>query len=248
VKFFKYQPCAPYSLENLRARKIWFSPPIEFNDPFDCALQVVKGDWDDVDVDRGLLWVRKHVRLDPADDQLLDDPTSQPQLREMVRELLSRSLDDEIERNLNQRGVACFAEEGDSLLMWSHYANGHRGFCLEFDSPGFRPDLRPVRYCADVPALNPLDFLEGTGAKESLVEAMMLSKAQCWEYEREWRILAAEGRWAFEYRPTDLTCVYLGAAMPAADVDTVHTALAGSPARVVRMQRQTRRFALERNE
>lgn len=29
--------------------------------------------------------------------------------------------------------IACFSEIGDSSLMWGHYANCHKGFCLEYD-------------------------------------------------------------------------------------------------------------------
>lgn len=29
--------------------------------------------------------------------------------------------------------IACFGSESDNLLMWSHYADGLRGFCLVFD-------------------------------------------------------------------------------------------------------------------
>ena len=33
----------------------------------------------------------------------------------------------------SRRYIACFCEENDSSLMWGHYANGHRGLCLEYD-------------------------------------------------------------------------------------------------------------------
>jgi hypothetical protein len=29
--------------------------------------------------------------------------------------------------------ISCFSETGDNLLMWAHYADGLRGFCVEFD-------------------------------------------------------------------------------------------------------------------
>lgn len=29
--------------------------------------------------------------------------------------------------------ISCFSERKDSLLMWSHYANSHKGFCVEYD-------------------------------------------------------------------------------------------------------------------
>ncbi|ROT94445.1 DUF2971 domain-containing protein [Histidinibacterium lentulum] len=29
--------------------------------------------------------------------------------------------------------IACFGSQRDNLLMWSHYADGLRGFCIVFD-------------------------------------------------------------------------------------------------------------------
>jgi hypothetical protein len=38
-----------------------------------------------------------------------------------------------IETFLNNSHVASFAEEGNSFLMWSHYADSHQGICMEFE-------------------------------------------------------------------------------------------------------------------
>jgi len=41
---------------------------------------------------------------------------------------------DSICRNvLGNSAVACFSEINDDFLMWSHYASGHSGVCLEFE-------------------------------------------------------------------------------------------------------------------
>lgn len=40
----------------------------------------------------------------------------------------------------SQRHIACFSESNDSSLMWGHYADGHKGFCLEYD---FKSVIKP---------------------------------------------------------------------------------------------------------
>lgn len=51
-----------------------------------------------------------------------------------------------------QKQMACFSEKNDSTLMWGHYADGHRGFCLEYD---FRPILKECsRNCMDIRGCN----------------------------------------------------------------------------------------------
>lgn len=52
----------------------------------------------------------------------------------------------------SQRHIACFSEYNDSSLMWGHYANGHHGFCLEYD---FKSILKPCQQgCTDIKGCN----------------------------------------------------------------------------------------------
>jgi hypothetical protein len=47
-----------------------------------------------------------------------------------------------------QQYVACFTEERDATLMWGHYAEEHKGFCVEYD---FAADLkRCTKPCKDI--------------------------------------------------------------------------------------------------
>jgi Protein of unknown function (DUF2971). len=54
-----------------------------------------------------------------------------------------------IERNLKKAQsdilISCFSKRNDSILMWSHYADSHRGVCLEFPEPA-DSEFRTVRY------------------------------------------------------------------------------------------------------
>ena len=52
----------------------------------------------------------------------------------------------------SQRHIVCLSECNDSMLMWGHYANGHRGFCIEYD---FKSILRSCQMnCSDIKACN----------------------------------------------------------------------------------------------
>lgn len=52
----------------------------------------------------------------------------------------------------SQRHIVCLSECNDSTLMWGHYANGHRGFCIEYD---FKSILKPCQMnCSDIKACN----------------------------------------------------------------------------------------------
>lgn len=81
-------------------------------------------------------------------------------------------------------GVCCFSRTNSSILMWAHYANSHKGFCIEFHSgnaTGFNP--LDVNYTDTSHKLN---FHINT---EDSIFNMIFTKSLDWQYERELRIL-----------------------------------------------------------
>lgn len=99
--------------------------------------------------------------------------------------------------------IACFSEDVKSILMWSHYADSHKGFALEYDfrttqsMPLERGALYPVvysdeRYDASVYITWQFMHVLGFHSKNPDITAfskVALHKSRVWEYEREWRII-----------------------------------------------------------
>lgn len=93
--------------------------------------------------------------------------------------------EEDLKEALNIRGICCFSRNKDSILMWSHYANSHKGFCIEFyennDSLKFNPiDINYVE-----------QFEKPNFIKNPLVSInhLIYTKAIDWEYENELRLL-----------------------------------------------------------
>ncbi len=75
-------------------------------------------------------------------------------------------------------GLICFCKHWHNPLLWSHYADKHRGMCLGFDVDD--RGLRAVNYVEERSNLKmPL-------TKESTDE-LLFSKYRDWQYEEEWR-------------------------------------------------------------
>ncbi|MBO6169086.1 MAG: WbuC family cupin fold metalloprotein [Bacteroidales bacterium] len=127
---------------------------------------------------------------------------------------------------------ACFCESVDNMLMWSHYADSHRGFALEYDfrqtlsSPIENTILLPVVYSEDrldVSAYMMWAFLWVHGNRVSNPDTMAhikvaLNKSISWAYEKEWRMINSLPRnpfdqtsTAIEYKPV---AIYYGSKMP----------------------------------
>ncbi|HMG04852.1 MAG TPA: DUF2971 domain-containing protein [Chthoniobacterales bacterium] len=89
-------------------------------------------------------------------------------------------------------GVLCLTSNPDSAVMWSHYADQHRGIVVEFDSswPLFAAGkgLRPVDYVRERPRWDEA-AAEGSEAEKAQFDAVIFHKNKEWSYESESRQL-----------------------------------------------------------
>lgn len=88
--------------------------------------------------------------------------------------------------------AACFSETNDNILMWSHYAQFHKGICIEYDFSNidYRSrsllTLSPIKYSNELfdmnkyPKRSPVDK----------IQLATLSKYDSWKYEKEWRLIS----------------------------------------------------------
>jgi hypothetical protein len=83
------------------------------------------------------------------------------------------------------KGVLCFSTSWHSPLMWSHYADKHRGVCLGFDVPDEM--FHPVRYDAERLAASLERWIVQGLDTEVLMERLLFTKFHDWKYEREVR-------------------------------------------------------------
>lgn len=97
--------------------------------------------------------------------------------------------------------VLCLCGNVDSILMWSHYADQHRGIVLGFDSAAFEKGLKrplePVVYRDGPPQLiDPYAWIRAIVCGSPQPELTtgrdrewVLTKHSSWTYEREWRFV-----------------------------------------------------------
>jgi len=89
---------------------------------------------------------------------------------------------------LDRLGIYCVSESCDSELLWAHYADGHRGIAIEYDSNvGLFLAAQRVTYTDQERIINRL-----VDDGSALFEKSVLIKREAWRYECEWRVVA---RW-----------------------------------------------------
>jgi hypothetical protein len=241
VRLYKYQPVNARTLENLKMRKLWFSAPSAFNDPFDCSVDWVLKDADDDDVQRAWAYARSQADLTPGlEAKLATDGNPNDAFRRLLNRSAAQVLTQpQLVARIKQTGVACFSAKNDDLLMWAHYADGHRGFCMEFDASGepFSKALPVVYRDAMPPPVNVLDVLDGKHTGSDIHEVMFRTKYECWQYEEEWRVLHAKAGTERTYSHDLLTGVYFGLAMPSGQKDMIGQLLHDSEVQLYEMNR-----------
>jgi len=109
-------------------------------------------------------------------------------------ELLGADVGDPtIRKNLNAAraaidkrvGLLCFSRQWGNPVLWSHYGERHRGLCLGFEVDD--ATIQPVTYSTKRFALQP-DPLKPNGAPDQeLVQKLMFTKYDHWQYEAELR-------------------------------------------------------------
>jgi hypothetical protein len=240
-KLYKYQPYNVQTLDNLKNRRLWFSKASRFNDPFDCSIPFSLGEISADDYDTLYALFRSAAPdKKKADSKYLSKGKPNDLLKKEVAEGV-RKASTVVEAH--QRGVACFAERLDDILMWSHYGDGHRGFCLEFDTK-FDPfqKAHQVIYSDSYPVLNPADVL--LRRTHDAAVQLLTRKSSHWCYEREWRVIHKEGDKEYGVDVSALTGIYFGCAMPFVHKEVIALILAKSPTRLYEMKQSSKGFAV----
>jgi len=236
-KLYKYRGANEYAINNLKNDEFVCSKPIDFNDPFDSLLyfdikRIEQYIEDGIRNHNGLLGQFKLLKSKFLEENMplkrLD-----PQIRKIVllseNEINNYFQSAEFEQNLRNLKkdckdalcsmvkslqqhsyIGCFTEINDCPLMWGHYADSHKGFCLEYDLSSnpfchenfsFNADchkhLFPVlysreRYCAEEFAMQQVNRI--MGKHQPLSDVLFWFKAYTnkainWGYEKEWRVI-----------------------------------------------------------
>lgn len=117
--------------------------------------------------------------------------------------------------------IGCLCTDYKNRLMWSHYADSHKGFCIEYDYSQVDEETlnklpMPIVYSLKRPLLPWKAMFDKS--PENIQEACnllmlgLLTKDSAWEYENEWRILINSSDDAELVMPR-ISCIYLGASI-----------------------------------
>jgi hypothetical protein len=152
------------------------------------------------------------------------------------------------ETNANY-GLFSLSEVSDHALMWSHYADSHKGICLQLMLHTAHPPYQ-VSYSNARPQFLYQDVKESTRDYERFARTVMstlTTKAAYWAYEKEWRCIQTDGPGERPMYEMDLTGIIFGCRTSDQDMETVREWVesAGPPCRFYRAKQREGGFALD---
>ena len=171
---YKYRPLNENTKKIITNNELYFSNPSDFNDPYDCNIPM-----------NDTILIKDLERIKNSKDNNLKDiaeiiklPTLEPEyIKTMLR------------NNMNKIGICCFSTLFDSILMWSHYAEYHKGICLKFDilkDPEFFINTLTVHYSSIMP------YFDFFSRNNRIFEELLQTKFADWSYESEVRIFKSK--------------------------------------------------------
>lgn len=204
-----------YGLSNLENDLIHFQSPLKFNDPYDSNFSINIEKTIVVSLLFKIFIGFVHLVFFWSKDRRKYVDGFRFTL-ENQKQVFNRWLPDIFRENTF---ITCFAENNDSLLMWSHYSGNHKGFCIGYDISSLsKNDLRsiflyPVYYVKKVTDLTKSIFFKKQNLNVFKFILAALTKSQEWRYEKEWRIIFANGQLDNEdvFPAPAVEAVYLGA-------------------------------------
>ena len=248
MELYKFREFNTNNLTALANKQLWFSNQSDFNDPFEGVHikdhQIPQSVLDTF-VCKSKEAVGKEKFTEMLDEMgLKEGEFTNDQLFQKIAEHDLQIITDIIHKSK----IACLSlsepdnDPIDNNLMWSHYADGLRGFCLVFDGDFLQQDfysssntMRPIKiqYQNTPNTLKLFDFvksksvldIDGDINFEQSITETIATKSTDWEYENELRILSLDTSNFHNYSGQSLKEIVIGEKMPEAQrkllLDTV---------------------------
>jgi hypothetical protein len=184
-RLYHYERFCPGRLENiLRNKEIHCSDPAKLNDPWDCrvSFDCTPMPRDPIEREQMLDFYRTGLPPETLNRPFEDQIRNNDEAHKRAVEQFSATLTEQ----LQQRRIYCLTPYPLCTLMWSHYGGEHTGICLEFHIGNLLfLKAHGVQYREQYPSF------ELSRMNTPDVMGIMLTKAKCWEYEQEFRLIGS---------------------------------------------------------
>lgn len=219
TRLYKYRSFDSLSLRLLCESESWYSCPSAFNDPLESLPEPI----DDID----------QIELMALHDYFCegrgggirdgyrygyDEEGGEFEVEfEQWRRMIVRDIANRLVKTVDSCGILTLSQRWNSPLMWSHYADSHRGFCIEYDATDHRCKyIDRVSYdsnrglrLSDIYAWKIKQSKDGLAR---FVDSTYFRKAKDWSYEEEWRDISSHA--GVHFAPFEVSAIIFGMRCP----------------------------------
>jgi hypothetical protein len=98
---------------------------------------------------------------------------------------LDKSMLRKISSDKGDLRLCSLSRKKDNELMWSHYAEGHRGVAIGLNVDNNRYDVRPIQYTG-------IHYLNSGQIEQDTPKEILSHKLNVWSYEEEERVFVTD--------------------------------------------------------
>lgn len=196
---YRYFDQNDYHIMSLVKPYLRFTSALNFNDPFDTSLQ-----YNYLDQPPGiqLKWA---IEFTKNEFQQLGKSEVIKKAKAQLFKINNDSNHIEwakknyVKKNYDKFGICCLTPFQKNLLMWAHYSDNHKGFCIGYDTNKIVElqklitkknellQLVKIRYSNSIPNINFYKSMS-SGSWENDLYKMVYTKSKHWSYENEYRL------------------------------------------------------------
>ena len=152
--------------------------------------------------------------------------------------------EEKFKENIKNVGIYSLSQTYNHELLWAHYANSHKGYCVEYeldlllDNTKFRNGYHfPILY-KKTPPLYDNGHINNI---EVMVKEIVGVKSECWKYEEEYRITTdLSGPHIYDYKA--LKSIYFGLRMSDLQKRRIMSCLKGRGVKYYQMQQISKTY------
>lgn len=149
----------------------------------------------------------------------------------------------------NTLGIYSLSMTFSDELMWAHYANSHKGFCIEYETTKIKDKYLAPQMVTELkvdynPKPQTLTYLD-INENNKIFKKLFATKSLKWGYEEEIRLIFD----SFElkdYHPSALTGIYFGTRFPSKKKQQLINSLTNRDVRFYEMYREENSYNLKR--
>ncbi len=160
--------------------KLYHPLPSQFNDPFECKPH--------------FRWPEKAKEVREIRKHLVKVARNKGRPRKEAEAVVAQGMAKDgfvrdaiygaVSRTLGEVRVCSFTSAKENLLFWAHYADSHRGFCVEYDAT-----VIPILYAFKVHYSNKYPEVTYPAPTDARGLKPVLIKSKEWAYEEEFRTI-----------------------------------------------------------